>query len=123
MGSPDRPVRVVLAEDAAGVRRLIKIFLEEDPRLVVVGEAVDGREALARVAELQPDVLVLDLSLPDIDGLEVLAALNTWESRPRVVVFSALDGARMSPIVTALGASAYVEKTADPSVLLDAIRG
>lgn len=113
---------IVLAEDAAAIRDLIKYVIAEDSRLEVLGEAADGREALLRVAELQPDVLVLDLSLPVLDGLEVLRELQALPSGPRVVVFSALDRLRMAPIVLELGASAYVEKSEDPSVLLDVIR-
>jgi two-component system chemotaxis response regulator CheB len=114
----DRPLRVVLADDSAFMRALVGRALT-DAGFDVVGRAVDGADALERCRELRPDVLTLDLAMPGLGGLDVLARLGTdAPSLPVVVVsaFSPADGARAVDALTA-GAFDLVAKPAGDTPL------
>jgi two-component system nitrate/nitrite response regulator NarL len=106
-------VRVVVADDHPLFREAVVRAVRERPELELVGEAGDGREALAAVRELAPDVAVLDLKMPGLDGLQVLNALRRDGAATRVVLLSAfLDGA-MAFEAVAGGAAAFLSKDAD----------
>lgn len=102
--------RVFIADDVEALRLLWRTFLDEDPEIEVVGEAADGEEAVDGVRRTSPDVLVLDLSMPKLDGLEVIRMLREEESDTRVVVASGFAAARLAPLALELGAAAYFEK-------------
>lgn len=108
------PVKVLVVDDSAFARSLLARVLGAHPRIDVVGTARDGHDALAKIAELTPDVVTLDLSMPHLDGLGVLRAL-AGGPRPRVVVVS------ISSIDTELGADALalgaVDVIAKPTAL------
>lgn len=112
-GSDGGRSRVVVAEDDAPLRTLLRMVVSRDDRLEVVGEAADGREALQLVDEHDPDLLLLDLSMPEVDGLEVLRKLGACQ-RPRIVVLTALGDALdeddMEATVLELGAARYLSK-------------
>jgi NarL family two-component system response regulator YdfI len=78
------PIRVVIADDHAVVREGLRLILEASPGFVVVGEAADGEGAVHLVEEVEPDVVLLDLRMPGMDGLEAIT--QTQERRPRVAV-------------------------------------
>ncbi|HWA77171.1 MAG TPA: chemotaxis-specific protein-glutamate methyltransferase CheB, partial [Polyangiaceae bacterium] len=84
------PIRVLVVDDSAFARKVLRECLATSPRLEVVGTARDGIDALEKIAELDPDVITLDLVMPNLDGLAVLAALSP-EQRGRVVVVSMAD--------------------------------
>ena len=113
---------VLIADDHVVVRRGVRALLEREPDITVVGEACDGLEALEQVMHLLPDVLVLDLVLPDISGLAVLKQLRDRHVATRVVVLSMHAGDLY--VVDALrhGAVAYVVKDASASELIQAVR-
>jgi DNA-binding NarL/FixJ family response regulator len=118
----DKPIRVVLADDHAVVRKGIREFLEVESDIVVVAEAADGIQAVALVAEYQPDVAVLDIQMPGMTGIEATRQIKAEHPEVRVLVLSAYDD---DPYVFALlqaGASGYVLKTASPSELVRAVR-
>ncbi len=102
-------VRVLVADDADGLRSLLVKALEKDGQLQVVGEARNGQEALSLVEELGPDVLLLDLSMPVLDGMAVLKEVA---GRLPVVVLSGYGEAEMSEDCLALGARSFLEKGA-----------
>lgn len=83
---PRRPVRVLVVDDSLFMRKLITGLLEEDPSIRVVGEARDGLDGLARVEELDPDVVTLDVEMPRLDGLGMLERLMRQDPRPVVMV-------------------------------------
>ncbi|MCW2924204.1 MAG: response regulator receiver modulated CheB methylesterase [Thermoleophilia bacterium] len=103
---PDTPIRVVVADDSAVMRRLVGDALAADARIEVVGTASDGVEALARCAELRPDVLTLDLSMPNTNGLDVLARLAARGDRVRVVVVSSFSPTLIERALDVLDAGA-----------------
>lgn len=114
-------IRVVIAEDHHLVRQGICKLLEADPGIEVAGEASDGFAALALVHRTQPDVLVLDIAMPELNGLETLAQLQGFRPCPRVVVLSMY--ADLSTVQQALqaGALGYVLKQAVADELLAAV--
>jgi len=99
-----RPIRVLIADDSAFARKVLREVLSSSPGIEVVGSARDGLEALERIAELSPDVLTLDLLMPNLDGLGVLAGLPK-EGAPRVIVVS-ISGADSELGAAALAAGA-----------------
>jgi two-component system chemotaxis response regulator CheB len=108
-------IRILLVDDSAVVRRLVTTALNRDPGLEVVATAADGRLALARLAELQPDVVLLDLEMPVMDGLETLVALRKTHPRLPVIMFSRFTQRGVEATVHALtlGADDYVPKPGD----------
>jgi DNA-binding NarL/FixJ family response regulator len=117
-----QPIRLVLADDHAVVRKGICEFLEEDGDIVVVAEAADGQQAVALVAEYQPDIAVLDIQMPRITGIEATRRIKAEHPHVRVLILTAYDD---DPYIFALlqaGASGYILKTADSSDLVRAVR-
>jgi two-component system chemotaxis response regulator CheB len=107
-------VRVLVVDDSALMRKLIPMILERDPEIEVVGTAMDGAFALRKIAELQPDVVTLDLEMPRMDGLETLRMIMRGAPMP-VIVFSthSKEGAYSTFKALALGAIDFVAKPRD----------
>jgi PAS domain S-box-containing protein len=103
-------LRVLLADDAEDIRLLLRMTLTTTHGFDVVGEAGDGREAVRLATEQQPDVVLLDLAMPVMDGLQAIPELRRVSPSTRIVVLSGFDGARMQPVAMELGADAYLEK-------------
>jgi two-component system, chemotaxis family, protein-glutamate methylesterase/glutaminase len=118
--------RVLVVDDSVVVRRLVSKALEAEDEVEVVGVAADGKIALANVERLEPDVVILDVAMPVMDGLEALAAIRErWPSLP-VIMFSTLTdrGAEVTLDALALGASDYVMKpsSTDARTAMEEIR-
>ena len=103
-------VDVYLCDDVPELRQLLRIILEEDPALRVVGESGDAEVGIEEIAELQPNVVLLDLSMPGMDGLEALPLIRRASPGTRVIVFSGFTADRMRTIALAHGADRYIEK-------------
>ena len=102
--------RVLICDDVALLRELLRYELEEDDDVVVVGEAGDGVEGVRMADELKPDVVVLDLAMPGLDGLEAITLMRAVDPPPAILVHSGFDAATMRDRVLALGAERYLEK-------------
>jgi DNA-binding NarL/FixJ family response regulator len=117
-----RPISVVVCDDVPELRRLARLVLEEDGEMVVVGEASDGREAIEVIESHQPDVAVLDLSMPHMDGLEAIPLIHEVSPPTRIVVFSGFEEGRVADVALRLSASRYVRKGAPLEELRSAVR-
>jgi two-component system NarL family response regulator len=115
-------IRVLLVEDHRMVREALRDVLSRVPDIAVVGEAGDAREALEQARALRPDVVVLDITLPDLNGIEVAARLRDAANPARVVALSAFADRRFVTAMLRSGASAYVTKSAAGTELVRAIR-
>jgi len=103
------PHRVILAEDNVPLRTLLRFTVDTDPRFVVIGEAGDGVEALELLELHDPDLLLLDLSMPVMDGLEVLEKL-VHRARPVVVILTGFEDPDLEQQVLQAGGAAYLTK-------------
>ena len=101
--------RVLVVDDHPGFRRCARRLLTAEG-FEVVGEAGDGEDAIAKAAELEPDLVVLDVQLPDIDGFEVVSRLLTWRPDLPVVLVSSRERSAYGPLVDASGARGFVSK-------------
>ncbi len=116
------PVNILIAEDHALLADALQMLLGTQPDMRCVGVAKDGEQALAMTLNLHPDVLLLDLGLPKLDGLGVMAALHQAHSAVRVLVVTArLDEASIRAAL-ALGAAGYLPKNENSDELLLAVR-
>jgi two-component system, NarL family, nitrate/nitrite response regulator NarL len=114
-------VRVLVADDHPLFREAIVRTVRERPDFELVGEAADGRTALTAIRELRPDVAVIDLKMPELDGLQVVAAVKRDGLPTRIVLLSAfLDGAIVFQALAA-GAAAYLSKESDRREIGDAL--
>jgi DNA-binding NarL/FixJ family response regulator len=114
--------RVLLCDDSPQIRELVRIVLELEGN-EVVSEAENGREAVVEAERLQPDVVLLDLSMPVMDGLEALPEIKRVAPEARIIVLSGFDNDRLVSQALALGADHYVPKGGDPNEIVDAVAG
>lgn len=133
------PIRVLLADDHPGFRNGVRSRMEREPGIEVVGEAGTVAETIERVGELAPDVLLLDMELPDGSGADVMAALTaagaegvTWDGndqnktlvhKPHVLVLSAFDEPAYVFAVLDQGAAGYLSKEEPLAAVIEAVRG
>ena len=115
-------VRVLVVDDAIVIRRVVTDILSADPELEVVGTAANGKAALARLEQLAPDLITLDIEMPEMDGLETLIQLRKLHPRLPVIMLSTLTerGAAATMEALARGASDYVTKPAHPGSATEA---
>lgn len=113
-------LRVLIVDDDEAIRRLIALLLGRDDRFTVIGQAEDGEQALELVGEHDPDLVLLDLAMPRMDGLQVLATLD-GRARPRVAVLTGFNEERLQQQVLAAGAVLCLEKGRDFEDLANAL--
>jgi DNA-binding NarL/FixJ family response regulator len=122
MADRTHPLRVLLADDHVTVRQGLKLLIDSEPDMDVVGEAGDGSEAVQKARELDPDVVVMDISMPGMNGLAATRALKTIQPDARIVTLTRhADQAYLQELLRA-GVSGYVLKRSAPTELLHAIR-
>ncbi len=115
-------IRVVLADDQPLVRTGLRMILSAQPDLEVVGEAADGRGAVALCAELRPDVVLMDVRMPDLDGIETTRRVTATDHPPRVLVLTTFDLDDVVYDALRAGASGFLLKDASEDRLTNAIR-
>ncbi len=117
-----RPIAVLIVDDHPVVRRGLRVLLEVQDGIEVAGEAGDGAAALALAAEHAPDVILLDLKLPGMDGIAVLAELKARDSAARVLVLTSATDPASASLAVRSGAAGVLYKDVDPDALVRAIR-
>jgi DNA-binding NarL/FixJ family response regulator len=116
------PISVLIVDDHPVVRRGLRVLLEVAGGIEVAGEAGDGDTALALAAEHAPDVILLDLKLPRVDGIAVLGALKARDSTARVLVLTSATEPALASLALRSGAAGLIYKDVDPDALVRAIR-
>ncbi|MFG2338316.1 response regulator [Streptomyces yangpuensis] len=114
-------ISVVIADDQEMVRTGFRMILESRPDIEVLADVADGEAALAAVAEHHPDVLLLDIRMPKLDGLEVTRRLS-GDDRPRIVIVTTFDLDEYVHAALHGGASGFLLKDASPAMLVEAVR-
>jgi DNA-binding NarL/FixJ family response regulator len=113
---------VVIADDNSMMRYSLRKFLSLEENIIILGEAENGEEALRLVEALTPDLLLLDLQMPGLNGLEVTSTIQNRQSPVMVLIISAQDDSEYIRCGLSLGASGYLTKEEAPEFLLQAIR-
>ena len=122
LASKECTVRVLVADDHAIVRKGICALLATEANIEVVGEAADGQSAIEQAARLQPDVVLMDLVMPGVDGLEATRQITACQPETRILVLTSFAGVdKIMPAIKA-GALGYLLKDSDPEVLVESIR-
>lgn len=114
--------RVLIADDHAIVRAGVRLLLESQPDIQVVGEAVDGRQAVEMARQLQPDLVLMDVAMPVMNGLEATQRIKEALPQIQVLVLTMHEDERYFFQILQAGASGYVVKGASPADLLSAVR-
>jgi len=121
MSNPN-PIRVFIAEDHAIVRKGVRNLLSLETDIEVVGEATNGREAVEQVSDLDPDVILMDLVMPELDGIQAIQQIMVDHPNAKVLVLTSFDtDDKIFPAIKA-GALGYLLKDSDPAELVHAIR-
>jgi len=116
------PIRILIADDHGVIRAGLRALLEDVPDITVVGEASDGVEALAKAVELKPDILLMDLSMPNMGGIEATRQLSQREPKVRVLILTVHEDESLLKEVIRVGAAGYIIKRAAQEDLIHAIR-
>lgn len=117
-----KPLRVLICDDDPSLRTLLRATLELESDLQVIAVAADGTEAVDLALRSRPDVILLDLVMPKMDGLQALTKLRQVAPTARVVVLSGLQESLMGQVVRDLGAAAFVEKGTNAATIAATIR-
>ena len=116
-----RAARVVIADDQTLFRTGLARLLDEDPRVEVVGQAADGAEVVARVASLRPDVILMDLKMPNVDGVEATRRIVAEHPEIKVLILSTFDADSYVLQALRAGASGYVLKDSQPEAIVASV--
>ena len=115
-------IRVLIVDDQALVRGGFRLILETQTDITVVGEAQDGREALEKARDLRPDVVLMDVRMPELDGIEATHQILKGEAQPRVLILTTFDADQYVYAAMKAGASGFLLKDVRPEQLAHAVR-
>jgi DNA-binding NarL/FixJ family response regulator len=115
------PFTVVIVDDHAGVRKGLRLLIDCDPNLKLIGEAVNGADGIRAVHDLEPDLLLMDIKMPKMSGLEVLQYLRNEKNPVAIILLSCHDDRVYVDAAMRLGATAFVAKAEGYDVLMKAI--
>ena len=115
------PLRIILVDDHAVVRTGFRLLLENDPGILVIAELESGEQANQQARELNPDVIIMDLSMPGMGGLEAIRRIKAKNPEIKVLVFTMHDNVSFVEHAMEAGASGYITKNNAPNVLIQAV--
>ncbi|WP_372967622.1 response regulator [Microbacterium sp.] len=115
------PVRVLVVDDDALVRHALRAFITDDPRVALVGEATDGSEVVEACAAVKPDVVLMDIKMKNVSGVEATRRLLEWDPRCRVVALTTFTTEWRALEVLRAGACGYLVKHSTPEQIVDAV--
>jgi DNA-binding NarL/FixJ family response regulator len=116
-----RETTVLICDDDSSMRSLLHVVVDLAPGMRTVGEAADGEVAIREASRLQPDVILLDLAMPVLSGLDALPQLRQCAAAAKIIVLAGFSTASVADQVHALGAASYLEKGADPDAIVATI--
>jgi DNA-binding NarL/FixJ family response regulator len=115
------PTRVLIVDDIAEIRKLLREFLEEEPEFIVCGEAVDGSDAIEQARELRPDLIILDASMPVLNGIQAAPLLKKLLPSALIILFTAHEFMMGGLHATEMGVDAVVSKDRGMAALGESI--
>lgn len=113
--------RILIADDEDAVRKMVRALLESRADFQVCGEAANGAAAIDKVRELRPDLVILDISMPGVDGFEAARIIRKFFPKVRILIFSVHNATQLMKDAQDIGVSGFVEKSESGQVLLKAI--
>jgi DNA-binding NarL/FixJ family response regulator len=116
------PIRVLVVDDDALVRSGLVMILGGAPDIEVVGQAVDGRDGVTAAREHRPDVVLMDIRMPRMNGLDATEHIGSWEHPPKIIVLTTFDADDFVVRALGAGASGFLLKDTAPAAIIDAIR-
>ncbi|MEH2207338.1 MAG: response regulator transcription factor [Nostoc sp.] len=119
--SPSTAIRVLIVDDHSIVRQGLAAMIENEPDMTVVGQGGNGHEAIAQYRQLQPDVTLIDLRMPQVSGVDAIVAICAEFTHARIIVLTTYDGDEDIYRALRAGAKGYLLKDAEPDALLNAI--
>jgi DNA-binding NarL/FixJ family response regulator len=122
MSNSDQVIRVLIADDHPATRAGLRVIVESEGDLRVVAEATDGHEAVALFSQHRPDLVLIDLQMPNVNGLEAIMRIRREQPVARIVVLTSYPGDARVARALAAGATSYILKTARTTVLLTTLR-
>jgi DNA-binding NarL/FixJ family response regulator len=122
VGMDSKQIKVVIADDHAKIRAAMRKYLERATDVAVVGEAGNGEEAVELVEALDPDILILDLEMPVMGGVEALKLLKRKHCDVSVLILSAYDDKEYAPVLKDLGAAGYLMKGEPLGLIMSMVR-
>jgi DNA-binding NarL/FixJ family response regulator len=118
----ERRDRVLVVDDAANLRELLTLLLDSEDDFEVIGTACDGEQAMVVAEALQPDIVLLDLAMPIMDGMQALPQIRRCLPGAIIVIFSGFEQTALVDEAMAAGADAYLEKGASVTQMVDLLR-
>jgi two-component system, NarL family, nitrate/nitrite response regulator NarL len=116
-----KPITVIVVDDEERIRRFARLILESDKKVRVVGEADNGRSATALARELCPDVIVMDISMPVMNGLDAAKTILRDCPKTRIIMTTAMGGEPYRQVSLSLGAAGFVDKSCLDSELIETV--
>jgi DNA-binding NarL/FixJ family response regulator len=117
----EHPVRILIVDDHEAVRKGVRAILRSQPNLEVCGEAINGKEAIAKAEELKPDLIILDITMPVLDGFGAAKEIRRRSADVPILFYSMNEGRALMESAKAIGANGFVTKSAPGSLLLKAV--
>ncbi len=117
----NKPATIVIADDHEIVRQGLSKLLKEEKKMRVVGEAVDGRDAINKVEQLNPDIVIMDITMPILNGIEATRQIRQMNSKTKIIILSMHEHIRYIRELLSIGISGYVLKNALSSDIIEAI--